>query len=157
MALASTSTAPAYKAALLAAIKANADIIAAKVQVSSTFPGDTLQPVAVYYGHVIATITTPDMAGAARLRRQEEYLVETHIDVSNAGPLVDPAETIAFGIMGAIDGILAVTPLQGIQSGNTYVWKSYVASWESRPYYDETRQGFALLLTIQIKVTARLA
>lgn len=152
-----TSTAPAYKASLLAAMQADPALVAANAQVASTFPGDTLRPIAVYFGKTTAAVTTPVMASSARIKRNEQYVVELHIDVTAGTTDFTQAENTAFGVMGEIDNILANNPLQNINDGNnTFVWNSHVINWNSRPYFDETRQGWAVLLTVQIQVEARL-
>jgi hypothetical protein len=125
-------------------------------QVASTFPGDTLQPTSVYFGKTKAAVHVPVMGSASRLKRQEEYVVEVHIDVTVGTTDVTEPETTAFAIMGELDNILATNPLQSQDGGSTFVFSSHISGWEDRPYYDDTRQGWAVLLTVQITVGARL-
>lgn len=149
-----TSTAPAFKGALMTSLVADANLSA--YQVASTFPGDTLQPTALYFGKTKADVHVPVMAGSARLKRQEEYVVELHIDVTVGTTDVTQPEATAFAIMGEVDAILATNPLQGQTGASTFVFSSHISHWESRPYYDDTRQGWAVLLTVEISVGARL-
>lgn len=150
-----TSTAPAFKAALMASLVNDANLSA--YQVTSTYPGSTLQPTAVYFGKTKGVVTIPVMAGAARIKRQEEYTVDLHIDVTRGTTDVTEPENVAFAIMGELDGILATNPMQGQSGGQTFVWRSLVSDWSSTPYVDDAREGWAVLLTVTISVGARLA
>jgi hypothetical protein len=148
MSTVATSTAPAFKAALLATLQADPDL--AGVQVQATYPGDTLRAQAMYYGHTIADVTTPVMAGS-RIRREERYRVEVLIDVCDGSNDVSKAEGIAHGILGELDDNLAQNAVQGQP-----VIDAFLLSWDSRPYVDDTRQGWAVLITAEIQVRARL-
>ncbi len=149
-----TTTAPAFKTTLLAALQARPNL--AGIQVVSTFPGDTLRPVAVYFGHTTATVVPPVMAGS-RIKRQETYLVEVYIDVCDGSNDVFKAEAAAYGIMGELDECLAADATQGNAGGSAQqIIDSWIASWESRPYVDDTRQGWAALLKVEVQVRARL-
>lgn len=150
-----TSSAAAFKLALLTALQADANL--ADVQVESTYPGDTLRAIAMYYGKTSADVTTPVSAGPARVKRQEDYTVEILIDVATGMADVPSAEDAALGILGELDNVLATTPTMGILGGGMQVWLSYVSKWEIRPYMDDTRQGWAVLLTANVIVKARLA
>lgn len=150
-----TSTAPAFKAALMTSLVNDPNLSA--YQVVATFPGATLQPTAVYFGKTKGTVTIPVMAGPSRVRRQEEYQVDLHIDVTRGTTDVTEPENVAFAIMGELDNILAANTTQGQSGGQTFVWRSMVADWTSSPYYDDARSGWAVLLTVTISVTARLA
>ncbi len=154
MSATATSTAPAFKAALMASLVADGEL--ADYQVSATFPGATLQPTAVYFGKTHGTVTIPVMAGSARIRRQETFNVDLHIDVTRGTTDVTEPEAVAFAIMGELDSILATNTTQGVSNGQTFVWKSLITDWASAPYYDDARSGWAILLTCSIEVTARL-
>lgn len=165
MTLSTTSTAPAFKAALLAALNADADLTGAAPpwQIASVYPGATLQNQAIYFGKTTATNALPVIASAARVKRGEEYIVEVHIDVSSGMADTTTAENAALGALGEIDNLLATNPSAGVigatnagGANTTGVWKAYVASWELRPFLDDARQGWAVLLTAHISVSARL-
>lgn len=143
-----TTSAPAYKQALLTALQARADL--QSVQVVSTYPGDTLRAQAIYFGKTLCEMGTPVMAGP-RLRRQEDYRVEIHIDVCDGSNDLFTAEGDAFPLLSAIDDQIA----QDASLGGV-VKVSHLAKWESKPYFDETRRGWAVLITAEIAVMQRL-
>lgn len=162
-----TSTAPAYKAALLALLLADTNLTTMAipgsttpgVQMTATWQGDATQIAALYYGKVEAKVETPVMAGP-RVKRQEVYGVEVHIDVCDGSNDVSCAEVTAHSIMGELDSMVASNAKMDVggnplQSG-AQVFKSVITGWVERPYRDDTRNGWAVLLTVTIEVTARL-
>lgn len=155
MSATATSTAPAFKAALMASLVSDPNLLT--YQITATYPGATLQPTAAYFGKTVGHVTIPVSAGPSRIRRQEEYTVDLHIDVSRGTTDVTEPEGVAFAIMGELDNLLAGNPIQGQSGGQTFVWKSLVTDWTSTPYVDDARAGWAVLLTVTITVTARLA
>ena len=165
MVLSTTSTAPAFKAALFAALQADTDLTGAVPpwQIATVYPGNTLQSQAIYFGKTTAANALPIIASAARVKRQEEYIVELHIDVSSGMADTLTAEQSALGALGEIDNLLSNTQSAGIiattnaaASNTTGVWKAYVQTWELRPFLDDARQGWAVILTCHIAVSARL-
>jgi hypothetical protein len=145
-----TSTAPAFKAALLAAMQGDANLLS--VQVLNTYPGSLLRDTATYFGTTKADVTTPVIASASRIKRHEAYTMELHIDVANGVSDESSAEDVAFGILGEVDTLLANNATMS-QS----VIVAYVKTWNNRPYFDDARQGWAVLLTAEIYVQARLS
>jgi hypothetical protein len=165
MALSTTSTAPAFKAALFAALNADTDLTGATPpwQISFVYPGATLQNQAIYFGKTTATNGLPVISSAARVKRNEEYLVEVHIDVSSGMADTLTAEQSAMGALGEIDNLLSNTVSSGIiattnagGANTTGVYKAFVQTWELRPFLDDARLGWAVLLSAHIAVTARL-
>lgn len=165
MALSTTSTAPAFKTALYNAMLADTDLTGASPpwQIATVYPGQTLQSQAIYFGKTTAQNTLPVIASAAKIKRQENYVVELHIDVSSGMADTFTAEQSALGALGEVDLLLAVNPSAGVigtansgGSNTTGIWKAYVQTWECRPFLDDARQGWAVLLTAHIDVTARL-
>jgi hypothetical protein len=165
MALSTTSTALAFKAALFAALQADTDLTGASPpwQISTVYPGSTLQNQSIYFGKTTAANALPVIASAARVKRQEDYIVEIHIDVSSGMADTLTAEQSALGALGEIDNLLSNTASAGIiatanagGANTTGVWKAYVQTWELRPFLDDARQGWAVILTAHISVTARL-
>ncbi len=152
--MSATSTAPEFKATLMTSLKARHALDG--VQVQPTYPGGTLRPQALYYGHTRATVDTPIIAGP-RMRRGELYEIEVMIDVCDGSNDVSKAETLAFSIMGELDDALATDPTQGNAGGSSQnVIVGHILDWESRPYMDESRQGWAVLLRVNVQVKARL-
>ncbi len=165
MALSTTSTAPAFKAALLAALNADTDLTGATPpwQIASVYPGSTLQNQAIYFGKTTAANTLPVIASTARIKREELYVVELHIDVASGMADTLTAEQSALGALGEVDNLLATAPSAGVigatNAGGTHttgVWKAYVQGWECRPFLDDGRLGWAVLVTAHISVSARL-
>ena len=152
-----TTTALAWKAALLAAMQADANLTG--WQITSVYPGNTLRSQAIYFGKTQAGVTLPVMISAARVRRQEEYTVELIIDVATGLADTTQAEAAALGVLGEIDNMIAANQSLGVTGpqNTTGVWSAYVQSWETRPFMDDQRQGWAVLCIARIQVKARLA
>jgi hypothetical protein len=162
-----TTTAVAFEAALLAALQADTNLTGATPpwQITDVYPGNTLTSYAIYFGKITAADSLPVLASTARIKRQEEYVLEVHIDVSAGMADTVTAKQAALGALGEIDNILATFPSgpTGILtvtnaggSNTTGAWKAFVSGWELRPYMDDTRQGWAVLLSAKISVSARL-
>src|SRR5580704_2093318 len=151
-----TTTAIAWKAALLANMQSDTNL--AGWQITSVYPGSTLRAQAVYYGKTQADQTLPVMTSTARVKRQEEYTVELIIDVATGLADTTQAEAAALGVLGEIDNLLASNMTQGVTGpmNTTGVWKAYIRSWETRPFMDDQRQGWAVLCIAKIAVSARL-
>ena len=165
MALSTTSTAPAFKAALYAAMLADTDLAGATPpwQIATVYPGNTLQNQAIYFGKTTAQNGLPIIASAARVKRNEEYIVELHIDVSSGMADTFTAEQSALGALGEVDNLLATNPSVGVigtanagGANTTGIYKAYVQTWDLRPFLDDNRQGWAVLLSAHISVSARL-
>lgn len=167
MTISATSTAVAFKAALLAALNADTNLTAATPpwQIASVYPGAALQAQAIYFGKTTAVNGLPVLASTARIKRQEEYVCEIHVDVSSGMADTTTAENLALEALGEIDNILATFPsgptgiLTVTNAGGantTGAWKAYVSGWEIRPFLDDARQGWAVLLSAHISVSARL-
>ena len=167
MSLSTTSTAPAFEAALLAALLADTNLTTATPpwQITDVYPGTALQAQAIYFGKTTATNGLPVLASTAKIKREEDYVMELHIDVSAGMADTSSAKQLALGALGEIDTILATFPsgptgiLTVTNAGGantTGAWKAYVAGWDLRPFMDDYRQGWAVLLSARIAVSARL-
>jgi len=162
-----TTTALAFEAALLAALQADANLTGASPpwQITDVYPGNTQTAYAIYFGKITNANGLPVMASTARIKRSEDYVLDVIIDVSDGMADTQTAKQLALGALGELDNILATFPsgptgiLTVTNAGGantTGAWKAYVSGWELRPYLDETRQGWAVLLTARVSVSARL-
>lgn len=147
------STAPAFRAALIANLAARSEL--ATTQVSPTYPAGAQRAGGlVFLGDtkISSPITIPTMRGP-RMSRQEEYDVEVVIEATCIGPLATPAEAEAFRILGVLDSMLADDPVQGMQaSGVQFAW---ITTWDHKTFADDAR-SWAAQITAQVTVKARL-
>lgn len=148
--MALTSTLPAVKTALLAALQADGAL--AGIQVSRSWPGDTLQQNAVWMGEATAHNTIPVVRGA-RVAREENITVDVYINCQCPGADASAAEAQAFEILGEVENILANDPTLGRTDG---VIKAYVESWQLKEGLSQSRLGWASQIIAGVAVQARL-
>ena len=145
--MAATSTAPAVKAALLAALVSALP----GVQVVYSHPGDALEPDSLYLGDVRGTSEVPT-SRAGRLARHERYTVDVWISVVRDGTTAEAAEARAFVLLAELEDVLAdsVTLSQPIVA-------AVLGEWDASLAFDDARHGWSALLRVGVDVNARLS
>lgn len=144
--MATTSTVPAFKAALVAALDT-----ATTVQVSRRWPGPSTADEGIFLGDVegdmeIASIKT------GRQRRNERYRVQVICQTWRSAhtPLsADDSEDRAYALLAVVENVLADDPTVA----PSVAWN------EVSSFADETvpfEHGWATRLTLTVAVTARL-
>lgn len=106
--MATTTTVAAYRAAIVAAAAADADISGARVQVEYWEPGDDRREEVIWLGNVTESGDSEDVyLKSGRRRRHETYELTLHIQVaSRQTPQVNEAR--AAEIVGWLEDILAL-------------------------------------------------
>ena len=145
------TTIPAVKLALFNKLTADANIQSLGVQVAYSHPGEALTNQAVYLGNAQFDVHIPVFAGAARLRRQEEYLLEVFISVAQPTSDAQLADATAWSAYNSLDDILANDPTVG-----GLVIKAWPRHIEGKVGFDESRRGWGALIKVEVAVEARL-
>lgn len=148
--MATRSTAPTFRTALLAALQARPALSA--VQTSYSHPGDPHEHEAVYLGEVrgaseVATIR------AGRKARQERYTLDVWIDLDAVGPDAQTASERAWALFGELEDILADDPTVGVAG---VLW-AVLGDYTETLMFDEARRGWGSLLRAGVDVEARLS
>lgn len=146
--MATTSTVPTAKAALVALIDA-----ALEVQVTYGRPADgELQRECVWVGNVTGQQRVPTMK-AGRKARHETYSVEVIAWVDNDRGLVSDAEARCFELLGSVEDVVADDPTLGIATGLTY-FKAEAGDFETAA---DLIVGPAAAIRLNIDCEARLS
>lgn len=111
--MATTSTIPAFKSALVTALQT---AVTSSVPVDYGHPGDMIEKTAIWVGRVSFNYEIPTMK-AGRKARDESYSFPVFIDVLGLGERIEEVELAAFGYMAELEDILADNP-GGIASVN---------------------------------------
>jgi len=147
--VATRSTAPTFRAALLAALQARPALSA--VPVTYSHPGDARENEAIYLGEVRGSSDIPTIR-AARKARQERYTLDVWIDVDAVGPDAQTASERAWTLYGELEDILADDPSVGLPAP---FW-AVLGDFTETLMFDEARRGWGSLLRAGIDVEARL-
>jgi hypothetical protein len=155
--LASHSTVSAVKAAIhegLVASLAGVQIGTTAVQVAYSHPGEALRNTAAFLGDVKwPHIEPPVMRGGRRVAREENYTVEVHFLACTSGTDSSASDAAVLLMYGALEDVLATTPTLGVDG---VAW-ALPSAGELRSGFDETRNGWASSLQIDVGVKARLS
>lgn len=147
--MATRSTAPTFRSALLAALQARAAL--AQVQTGYSHPGDTREDESIYLGEVRGTSEVP-LIRAGRKKREERYTLDVWFDVDAVGPDAQTASERAWSLYGELEDILADDPTVGLGAP---FWAA-LGDFTETLMFDESRRGWGSLLRAGIDVEARL-
>lgn len=145
--MATRSTVPAVKAALVALLEA----ALVDVSVSYSHPGNALPVEAVYLGDVRGTSEVPT-SRAGRLARHERYTVDLWISVTTDGSSSEAAEARAAELLAEVEDVLA----EDVTLGEEIV-AATLAEVDWLPAFDDGRHGWSALLRVGVDVNARLS
>lgn len=161
MSLPTITTVPAFRAAVVSALRLHPTVLAGNdpeeisqpgaVPVSSGHPGDTMGPEGIYLGEVDGNMEIPTIR-AGRKKRDEDYTVEVVCFTGSTDDAPDAAETRAFELGGALEDILANDPtlaVEGVQ------WAS-ISAFQESVAFDATANGWVARVTYSVSVKARL-
>lgn len=148
--MASRSTAPTFRAALLAALQARPAL--SSVQTAASHPGDTRENESIYFGEIRGSSDIPTIR-AARKARQERYTLDVWFDLDAVGPDADTASNRAWALFGELEDILADDPTVGLGAP---FW-AVLGDFTETLMFDETRRGWGSLLRAGVDVEARLS
>lgn len=144
-----TSTAPTFRAALLAALQARPAL--AQVPTHYAHPLDTIEHEAVYLGEIRGDSRIPVLA-AGRKKREERYTLDVWIDVAATGPDAQTASERAWDLFGELEDLLAEDPTVGLPAPFRAVLTDYTETLMA----DESRRGWGSLLRAGVEVENRL-
>jgi hypothetical protein len=147
--VATRSTAPAFRTALLAALQAKPAL--AQVQTGYSHPGDTREDESIYLGEVRGSSEIP-VIRAARKARQERYTLDVWFDVDAVGPDAETASERVWELYGELEDILADDPSVGLPAP---FWAA-LGDFTETLMFDESRRGWGSLLRAGVDVEARL-
>lgn len=147
--MASRSTVPTVRSALLVALGARAALAA--VQVSYSHPGQAIEPESVYLGAARGSDEIP-VIRAGRKKRQESYTLDVFFDVVADGPTGQEASERAWTLFGELEDLLADDPSLGQPAP---LW-AVLGDWSETLFFDDARQGFGSLLRAAVQIEARL-
>jgi hypothetical protein len=147
--MANSSTVPALRSALLAALQARPAL--ASVQVEFSHPGDTDENETVYLGEVRGSSTIPVLR-AGRKVREERYTIDVWIDVAADGPTAEGASERAYALYGELEDILADDPTLGLAAP----FRAMVGDFSETLMFDESRRGWGSLLRVGVDCETRL-
>lgn len=147
--MATQSTAPAFRTALLAALQARPALSA--LSVTYSHPGDSLEVDAVYLGEVRGTSELP-VIRASRKKREERYTLDVWFDVAAVGPDAQTASERAWDLFGELEDILADDPSVGLAAP---FW-AVLGDFTETLMFDEVRRGWGSLLRAGVDCEARL-
>jgi hypothetical protein len=147
--MASRSTVPTVRAALVAALAARPAL--AGVDVGHSHPGAAIEPEAVYLGRARGSDEVPVMR-AGRKRRQESYTLDVFFDVVADGPTGREASERAWALFGELEDLLADDP----SLGQAPPFWAALGDWDEVLFFDDARQGFGSLLRAGVQIEARL-
>jgi hypothetical protein len=124
--MATTSTAPTVRAALVALLAARAGL--AGVQITHVWPGDAADTQeAMWLGRTHSGADQYVELRAGRKPRDEEYTVDLYIWVADPTQWGAASETRAFALMAEVENMVADDPTLG---GGVGITSALVASWE---------------------------
>lgn len=147
--MASRSTAPTFRAALLAALQAKPAL--AQVQTGYSHPGDAREDESIYLGEIRGSSGVP-VIRASRKKREERYTLDVWFDVDAVGPDAQTASERAWALFGELEDILADDPTVGLGAP---FW-AVVGDYTETLMFDESRRGWGSLLRAGIDCEARL-
>lgn len=147
--MATHSTAPTFRATLLAALAARPALSA--VQVTYSHPGDTREHESIYLGEIRGTAEIPTIR-AGRKARHERYTLDVWLDVDAVGPDAQTASERAWVLFGELEDLLADDPTVGL--GQPF-W-AVLGDYTETLMFDESRRGWGSLLRAGIEIQARL-
>ena len=147
--MATSSTIPTVRAALVAQLAARPGLAA--VQVDYAHPGQGLGASAIFLGDSRGTSGIPTIR-AARKARQEAYVIDVWVEVNDDGPTGQGASEAAWTVVAEIDGMLADDPSLGL--GQPF-W-AVLAETEQSVYFDDTTRGYVSRIRVGVSCEARL-
>lgn len=145
--MATTSTVPTARAALVAALTT----AVTPTQVAWSHPGDSREPESVYLGEARGSSEYATIR-AGRKKRQERYGIDVIIDVATDGPDGQDASERAYELLGELEDLLADDPSLGLPPP---FWAG-LGSWTEVPFFDEARRGIGTLIRATVQCEARL-
>lgn len=144
-----TSSAPTFRAALLAALQARPAL--AQVQVAYSHPGDTVDHEAIYLGELRGDSNIP-VIRAARKKREERYALDVWFDVAAVGPDAQTASERAWALFGELEDLLAEDPTVGLPAP----FRAVLGDFTETLMFDESRRGWGSLLRAGVECETRL-
>lgn len=147
--MASRSTVPTVRAALVTALGARPAL--AGVQVAPSHPGQAVEPESVYLGRARGSDEIP-VVRAGRKKRQESYTLDVFFDVVADGPTGQEASERAWALFGELEDLLADDP----SLGQTQPFWAVLGDWDETLFFDDARQGFGSLLRAAVQIESRL-
>lgn len=147
--MASRSTAPTFRSALLAALQAKPAL--AQVQVTYSHPGDTREDESIYLGEIRGDSNVATLR-AGRKHREERYTLDVWIDVDAVGPDAQTASERAWALYGELEDILADDPTVGL----TAPFRAVLGDYTETLMFDESRRGWGSLLRTGVDCENRL-
>lgn len=147
--MATHSTVPTVRAALVSALSARPALAA--VQVAYSHPGQAIETESVYLGAARGSHTVP-VVRAGRKKRQESYVLDVFFDVVADGPTGQEASERAWTLAGELEDLLADDP----SLGQPPPFWAVLGDWTETPFFDDARQGFGVLLRAAVQIEARL-
>lgn len=147
--MATRSTAPTFRAALLAALQARAAL--AQVQTGYSHPGASREDETIYLGELRGTSQIPTIR-TGRKARQERYTLDVWFDVDAVGPDAQTASERAWSLYGELEDVLAADPSVGLAQP---FW-AVIGDFTETLMFDESRRGWGSLLRVGVDVEARL-
>ena len=147
--MASRSTVPTVRAAVVAALTARPALVG--VQVAYSHPGGTIEAESVYLGKARGSDEVP-VVRAGRKKRQESYTLDVFFDVVADGPTGQEASERAWTFFGELEDLLADDP----SLGQTQPFWAVLGDWDEILFFDDARQGFGSLLRAGVQIEARL-
>lgn len=147
--MATTSTAPTFRAALLAALQARAALAA--VPTFYSHPLDTIEHEAIYLGEVRGDSNIPVLR-ASRKKREERYTLDVWFDVAAVGPDAQTASERAWALFGELEDVLAEDPTVGLPAP----FRAVLGDFTETLVVDESRRGWGSLLRAGVDCETRL-
>jgi hypothetical protein len=147
--VATRSTVPTVKAALVALLDARAGLVG--VQLAYSHPGAAIEPEAVYLGGVRGTNVYPVMR-AGRKPRDETYTVDVWFEAVRDGTSSQEAEERVWALYGELEDTVADDPTLGL----SFVGWARISDWDDMLAFDLKRQGWSARIRAGLEINARL-
>lgn len=147
--MATRSTVPAVRAALVALLQARPGL--AGVQVGYSHPGDALERESMFLGGTRGR-HDPANLRAGRKHRDEAYTLDVWVDVSADGPTAQPASERAWALIGELEDVLADDPSLGLGQP---LW-AVLGECDDGHDFDEETRGWKARIRAGVDIKARL-
>lgn len=147
--MATTSTAPTFRAALLAALQARPAL--AQVTTLYSHPLDAIEVEAIYLGECRGDSNIPVLR-ASRKKREERYTLDVWFDIAAVGPDAQTASERAWVLFGELEDLLADDPSVGLPAP----FRAVLGDFTETLMADESRRGWGVLLRAGVDCETRL-
>jgi len=157
--MATTSTVPAVKGALLAQLTTAAAGIATAanpVQVTYSNPGDKRIAGNIYLGKTHGGRNDFAVMRNGRKKREEEYWQAVEFEFHRGGDYGDAAETAALAAFALLEDLIANDPQLGLGATEPTL-RALVSDYEMGTNFDMMREGWTTKLVASVNVKVRLS